>query len=230
MSKNDYYYVQKNVDMFFKRGFSFFLDPLEIKHVLGKIKGEIYNIYYPYFDSDRAIIYGDVYPSVRLYEFISYDVLTHREIMGSIYNMGIEKGIFGDIVIFNNKYYIFVIDGQIDFFSDLKMIGSHHINVKEVSLSILNDYKRKYECMNIIVSSLRIDTVISKIASMGRGDAQKLFLRDCVILNYEICHKFNKLLKEDDVFSIKGYGKYKYKGVLKNTKKGGYVIKIDKYV
>ena len=110
------------------------------------------------------------------------------------------------------------------------MIGKHHIKLKEVALSILDNYQRKYEEIELIVSSIRIDNVISTIIGTSREQIKKKFLNDEIILNYEVCHKLNYELKENDTFSIKRYGKYKYSGILKETKKGNYLIKCLKYI
>ena len=41
--------------------------------------------------------------------------------------------------------------------------------------------------------------------------------------------KPTRILREGDIFSIRKYGKYKFNGVLKETKKGGYIIEILQY-
>ena len=61
-------------------------------------------------------------------------------------------------------------------------------------------------------------------------DISNEFLDDEIILNYEVCHKLNYELKENDTFSIKKFGKYKYTGIIKETKKEKYLIKCLKYI
>ena len=110
------------------------------------------------------------------------------------------------------------------------MIGNHPIKLKEVSLDILDNYQREYAEVEIIVSSTRIDNVISSLIGTSREQIKRKFLNDEIILNYEVCHKLNYELKENDTFSIKKFGKYKYTGIIKETKKEKYLIKCLKYI
>ena len=231
MSKKDYYIIEKNINKIYRGESTNFLDPTTLKNVINKLKGINYNIYYPYKGSDKVIIYTNKLPEIKILEIISYDKLSHREIMGSLFGLNIDSELFGDIIITNNHYYIIIINSIHDLIiNNLNMIGKHHIKLKEVALSILDNYQRKYEEIELIVSSIRIDNVISTIIGTSREQIKKKFLNDEIILNYEVCHKLNYELKENDTFSIKRYGKYKYSGILKETKKGNYLIKCLKYI
>ena len=151
--------------------------------------------------------------------------------MGSLFGLNIASELFGDIIITNNHYYIMVIDKIYELIiNNFNMVGNHPIKLKEVNLDILNTYQRKYQNIDLIVSSLRIDNVISSVVGTSREQIKKKFLDDEIILNYEVCHKINYELKENDVFSIRKYGKYKYIGIIKETKKNNYIIGINKYI
>ena len=231
MSEKNYYIIEKNINKIYRGEPTNFLDPNTLKNVINKLKGINYNIYYPYKDSDKAIIYTDKLPEIYLLEIFSYDKLTHREIMGSLFGLNIDSELFGDIIITNNHYYIMIINSIYPLINNnLNMIGKHHIKLKEVQLSILDNYERKYEEIELIVSSIRIDNVISSLIGTSREQTKKKFLEDEIILNYEICHKINYELKENDTFSIRRFGKYKFSGIIKETKKGNFLIKCLKYI
>ena len=231
MTKKYYYFIEKNINKLLRNEPTNFIDPGTLKKIIPKLKGIKYNIYYPYKDSDKVIIYINNIPRIRFLEIISYNPLSHREILGSLYGLNIDSELFGDIIITNNHYYIMVIDSIYNLvINELNMIGKNKIKLKEVDINILNNYERQYEEIELIVSSLRIDNVISSIIGTSRDKIKEKFLNDDIILNYEIYHKYNYLLKELDVFSIRKYGKYKYLGILKETKKGNYFIKCLKYI
>ena len=230
MAKKDYYIIEKNINKIYRGEPTNFLDPSTIKSIIPKLKGLDYNIYYPYQDSDKVIIYTSTLPEIKLLELISYDKLTHREIMGSLFGLNIDSELFGDIIITNNHYYIMVINPIYNLIlNEYNMVGNHPIKIKEVPIDTLTNYERKYEEIEIIVSSLRIDNVISRLIGTSRDAIKKKFLDDEIILNYEICHKLNYELKENDIFSIRKYGKYKFSGIIKETKKNNYIVKIYKY-
>lgn len=231
MPKKDYYNIEKNVNKIYRGENTNFLDPNTYKNVVSKLKNINYNAYYPYNDCDKVIIYTNEVPKIRVLEIISYDKLTHREILGSLFGLNISGDLFGDIIIYNNHYYIMVIESIYNLImSELNMIGNHKIKLKEVPLNIIENYTKKYEEIELIVSSLRIDNVISNIIGTSRESIKRKFLDDEIILNYEICHKLNYELKENDIFSIRRYGKYKYNGIIKTTKKNNLIIKILKYI
>ena len=230
MSKKDYYIVEKNINKILRGEPTNFLDPNIYKQVISKLKGYNYNTYYPYQDSDKVIIYTKETPDIKLLEIISYDKLTHREILGSLFGLNIDSELFGDIIITNNHYYIMIMDSIYNLIiKEYNMVGNHHIKLKEVPLSILNNYTREYQEIEFIVSSLRIDNVISRIIGTSRETIKKKFYDDEIILNYEPCHKLDYNLNENDIFSIRKYGKYKFGGIIKNSKKGNYIIKCYKY-
>ena len=104
------------------------------------------------------------------------------------------------------------------------------VKLEEIDINYLSNYKRKYEEYKIIVSSLRIDNVISKIIKTNRDRVIDKIKNKEVILNYEIVSKNSILLKENDIFSIRRYGKYKFIGIEKSTKKDNYVIRYLKYI
>lgn len=231
MSKKDYYIIEKNRDKIIKGSFSNFLDPSTLNKVISKIKEYDYKIYYPYKDSEKVIIYTREKPKIKLIEILSYENLTHREIMGSLYNQNIDSELFGDIIIYNNHYYIFVMEKICNIIIDtIKMIGNKKVKLKEVGITKIYNYKRKYEKKELIVPGTRIDSIISKLIGISRENIKNKFKNNEVLLNYEICNKVTKILKENDIFSIRKYGKYKYNGVIKKTKKNHYIIECLKYI
>lgn len=231
MDKKDYYNIEKNIDKINRGEYTNFLDQSIYKKICYKLKKYNYNIYYPYKDSDKLIIYTKASPEVKLLEILSYDKLTHREIMGSLYGLNINSEMFGDIIIWNDHYYIIVMSSIYDLvLKEYNKVGNHHIKIKEQPIEILDNYIRTYQSVELIVSSLRIDQIISKIIGTSRENVKDKFKNNEVILNYEICHKLNYNIHKDDVFSIRKYGKYKYIDIIKQNKKGNYLIKLDKYI
>lgn len=231
MSKKDYYIIEKNINKIIRGSYTNFLDPSTSKKVTEKLKSINYNIYYPYKNSDKIIIYTYEVPKIRLLEIISYEKLTHREIMGSLFGLNIDSEMFGDIIITNNHYYIMVMASIYNLIiNDYYTVGRHPVKLKEVDISVLEKYQRQYEQYKIITSSLRIDTVISKLIGASRDQVKKIIEAEEVILNYEPCHKINYVIKPNDIISIRRHGKFRYNEIVNTSKKGNYIISISKYV
>lgn len=230
MKNKDYYIVEKNVEKFIREGYTNFLDMSLFNRVKSKLKGLKYKVYYPYKESERVIIYKERKPKIRFLEIISFDPLRHSEIMGSLYGTNIDKEYFGDIVIYDNHYYVMVMNKIYNMvLKEFTMVGNKIIRLKEVSNMVLDDYVRSYDTIEITLPNIRIDCVISKLLNIKRDRVKNKIANGEVILNYEVCYKNSYVLRENDIFSIRKYGKYRFDCVIKETRKDKYVVRIYKY-
>ncbi len=231
MAKKDYYIIEKNVEKVISGKNTDFLDINTFNLVRSKLRNINYEVFYPYKDAEKVIIYVNNMPQVKLLEIITNNKLRHKDIMGSLYGLGIDGGLFGDIIVDNTHYYIIIFASIYDFLmNEFKSVGKYNINLKEVDWEILDSYERKYEELEFIVSSLRIDTIVARIIGTSRDSIKNKFMNDEVFLNYNVCHRLTYNLKEGDIFSIRKYGKYKFMGVIRESKKGNYVIRCNKYI
>ncbi len=208
-----------------------FLDGRELKIVTGKLKKNEYNVYYPYKDSEKVMLYTGKVPKVKLFKIYTVENIRHQDILGSLFALNIDSSYFGDIVLYNDYYYVFVSEDLALYIKDnLKMIGNKKVSLEEVDLSVLDNYERKYEEKEIIVSSLRIDNIISGIINTSRKVALDKIKNKEVIVNYDVMNKNSYILKENDIFSIRRYGKYKFVGIVKSTKKNNFIVRYLKYI
>ena len=229
--KNNVYKIDNNIQKIMSGKYTYFLDEKEFKEISYKLKNKNYEIYKPYKDSEKLILYNNEIPDVSLYKINCIDKLRHQDILGSIMNLGISSSYLGDIIIDNYNYYFYLISTLDNFIKDnLNKIGSKFITLEKIDIKLLESYERKYEENEIIVSSLRIDNVISKIINTNRKEVLNKIKEKQVILNYDILTKNEYVLKENDIFSIRKHGKYKFVSVVNNTKKNNLVIKYLRYI
>ena len=99
-----------------------------------------------------------------------------------------------------------------------------------LDISYLEDYQRDYEEIELIVSSERIDTVISTIIHSNRNVIKDKIKDKEILLNHDLLKNNSYVLKPGDIFSIRKFGKYKYVGIVKSTKKDNYIVKCLKYL
>lgn len=229
--KNNVYKMDNSIQKLMSGKHTYFLDEKEFKDISFKLKNKNYEIYKPYKDSEKVILYNNEIPDVSLYKINCLDKLRHQDILGSIMNLGISSSYLGDIIIDNDNYYFYIISTLDNFIKDnLNKIGSKFITLEKIDIKLLESYERKYEENEIIVSSLRIDNVISKIINTNRKEVLNKIKEKQVILNYDILTKNEYVLKENDIFSIRKHGKYKFVSVVNNTKKNNLVIKYLRYI
>jgi RNA-binding protein YlmH len=224
------YLVEKNINRLEKLGSTLFLDPSEARQVKSKLKKDMYKEYKPYVDSEKVILYREI-PNILLYEIKCKNRLKHQDIMGSLLNLNLDKSLFGDILIIDDKYYFYVFEyvyKEIE--NNFNKISRYNITIERCDLKLLENYTRNYEEIEVIVSSLRIDTVISRLLNINRNKIKDLIKDKSIMLNYELLKNNSYVVKEDDICSIRRYGKFKYINIIKNTKSNHYIIKVLKYI
>lgn len=225
------YFIEKNLTKLRNVGSTYFLDPRELNQVKSKLKKSDYSIYYPYKDSEKNIVYTGKAPEVLLYEILIKTPIRHQDIMGSLFSLNIAPELFGDILIIDNRYFIYILPIVRNYFeSNSLMVKNAHIELKELDIDYLKDYERSYEKLEFIVSSNRIDTVISSIIHTGRSNINDYIKKKEILLNYDYLKDNSYKLKNGDIFSIRRIGKFKYSGIIKNTKSNHIIIEILKYL
>lgn len=225
------YFCQKNLTRLKNKQATFFLDPKEMREVQAKLKKTDYSIYYPYKDSEKNILYNKTIPEVLLYEIKVKVPVRHQDILGSIYSTGISHELFGDILIIDDRYYIYILPLVRNYFeSNFTMIKDSPVELVNIPLDYLENYERSYERLELIVSSNRIDTVVASICHIGRNNISEMIKKKEIMLNYDFLKDSAYKLKDNDTFSIKRVGKFKFSKVLKQTKSNNYIIEVLKYI
>lgn len=224
------YTVEKNLNKLNHNQPTFFLDPKEQQKLKKKLKKDTYKVYKPYIDSEKNIFYIKEKPRVILYEIKTKVPLKHREILGTLFSLNITSELFGDIIITNNHYYIYILETIAPYIkNNLLMIKNSRIELIERPLETLKDHTKEFEHIEIIASSNRIDTVIARLIQTSRPNILEKIKNKEIILNYDILKNNSYLLKENDIFSIRRYGKFQYIGIKKETKNKNYIIECKKY-
>lgn len=224
------YFIQKNLTRFNNNQSTYFLDPRELQEVKSKLRKNEYQIYFPYKDSEKNIIYKKIIPEVLLYEIKTKVPLRHQDILGTIFSLNISPELFGDILLIDGRYFIYILPLVRNYFeANFLMVRNSYIELELLNIDYLKDYERSYERLELIVSSERIDTVISSICHTGRNNISDMIKKKEIILNYDFLKNSSYKLKVGDIFSIKKIGKFKYNGILKNTKSNHLIIEVLKY-
>ena len=89
--------------------------------------------------------------------------------------------------------------------------------------------KERYQNIEIVVNSLRLDIIVSKLANISRSKALEKIRNHEIHLNFKEQNKSTYLLKKDDILSIRRVGKFKIGKVLNVTKKDKFILEIRKY-
>ena len=224
------YTVEKIVEKVLYSNSTNFVEIKYLNRVKKELKNVKYNIYEPFIGATKIILYNKM-PNIKIYEIVSSNDLRHQDILGTLYSLNISDEMFGDVVIWNNRYFIIILSSIDNYIkSNLTSIRNSKVDLIEKDPYYLRDYKQEYEECIIIVPSIRVDVIVSKIINSSRSNALEKIKNGDIYLNYELLTKPTYMLKENDIFSIRKYGKYKFLGEINRTNKGSLVIKYLKYV
>lgn len=225
--KSNNYNIEKIIDSLYNKGYTNFLTGKDLMLVKGKLPKTEYKIYETYEDCSKVILYKKTIPDIKLYKIVSKVELRHQDILGTIFSLGLKEDTFGDITKYQDSFYIFLLPHLVDYFKyNLTEIKNNKIELIEEDISITEQFKQEYIIKEYIVSSLRIDNVISTITNNSRNQVLEKFTNKEILLNYEEDIKPTRTLRENDIFSIRRYGKFKFSKIVKTTKKGGFIIEV----
>lgn len=222
------YFIINMVSRVSKGSFTYFLDEKEKKEIISILdKNKIkYNIYFPYEDADKVILYSKVKPKVSLLEINGNTDIKHKDILGSLYGLGIKTYMYGDIIINNSKYIIILNEIEEFIKNNLTTIGKYNVDIVKRNVSVLVNYHKEFIKKVIIIKSLRLDNFLAKLINKSRDDIKKIINNKLVVLNYNLILKNHINLSENDIISIRGYGKYK---IIRIENNKSYKITVLKY-
>ena len=156
--------------------------------------------------------------------------LTHRDYLGSILNLGIDRSKTGDILIENNTAILFAHDDIVSFLcSELTRI--RHTSVKTEELPSFDiQYTPKYEELTGTVASVRLDSLLSLAFSSSRTKLSGLIEGGRVFVNGKLITSNGYQPNEGDLISVRKMGKFRFAGIGNKTRKHRIYVRIQKYI
>ncbi len=158
------------------------------------------------------------------------DSLSHRDFLGALISLGIDRGKLGDILIKNNTGYLFV-DQAIGLYIVDTLTKIKHTNVS-CTLTQLEevDIAPSYQEIRGTISSVRLDSVLALALKSSRSSISELISGGKVFINSRLITQNSTSLKENDIISVRGHGKFIYCGITNQTKKGRLYATILRYI
>ncbi len=157
------------------------------------------------------------------------EALSHRDYLGAIMNLGIERKTIGDLIIREKNAYVYCLNDQTAFLmSSLSRVSHTSVKAEQVPLTC-PAAQPSLRSIRINIASERLDAIVAGITGLSRGNAQDLFPREKVFVNSRPMLNRSYLLKKGDILSVRGYGKVVYEGIEHETRKGRLFVQILKY-
>lgn len=231
--------------------YTYFLDLAQIELVqkfIKKLQITNYMLYGGFEDAERKIcvIYPEKFNSQIVRKNLSqiiqiiridlpedlYGKYTHRDYLGAVIKLGIKREKVGDIIVDKTGADI-IVDKDITKFLLDNLAGLTRFSKSNISIQNIESLRPvqiKKEEVELIVSSMRLDNVISELARCSRNKALDIINMERVFINFQNETKKTKQVKMGDMITIRGKGRFYIKEILGQTKSGRTILKVEKFV
>ena len=162
-----------------------------------------------------------------------YKIFTHRDFLGSLLALGIERSVLGDIVVDDDGYgaYVFC-DRKISEFiiSECDRIGKGKVRCSSADVGADFSANRKTQPISDTVSSPRLDAIVGALVSVSREKAKELVVSGLCEVDFEPEERCDRAVNDMSLISIRGYGRFRVISVDGKTKKGRIRLLAEKFI
>ena len=187
-------------------------------------------------DSERRMIsfnnaYKKPFPMklIKIQNTSKFLNLTHRDFLGGILSLGIERNKIGDLLVYEDTCFVSVCEEIENFI----IYNIDKISKVICKAEVIDNFelipKVNFKEEIILISSLRIDGVVSRIINVSRSNATEMIERGQVLINYVKIKDKSYELKGEERITIRGFGKFILGDSIGNSKSGRIKVIIKKY-
>lgn len=133
---------------------------------------------------------------------------THRDYLGSLMSLGIDRKKFGDIFVDGMDAYMYADESTADYLLE-NFVSVGRNSVKCSFSELPESYKQaNLKESTIQVASPRADAIIARVYNLSRKDTIPYFTEKKVSVNGHIVENNDKILAAGDSVSVRGFGKF----------------------
>ena len=158
------------------------------------------------------------------------EALTHRDYLGALMALGVERETLGDIVVRKDGAYLFC-EERIAPYLEENLLQARRTSLRCETVDRLPEGSLfETKRTTVQVSSQRADALIAHVFRMSRAEAQALFPAGKVFVSGRLCESPAYAPKTGDILSVRGYGRVRYVGVESLSKKGKENTLLDLFI
>ena len=155
--------------------------------------------------------------------------LSHRDILGAMMSLQIDRSLTGDIIVRGKKAYLLCLTRIADFLTE-NLTKIRHTDVRtSVCGSDVPDLRPVLAEVRLNIASERLDSIVSSLTGISRSHIERLFSEKRVFLNGRVVESLSARPKEGDILTVRGFGKAIYDGISGSSKKGRLYVTLRKY-
>jgi len=133
-----------------------------------------------------------------------YVKLSHRDYLGSLIALGIDRPYLGDILTDSEGATVFVSPSVAELIkNELTYIGRDKVKVTDITLPDDFDFVPEFEKTSGTVASARLDAVVSELARTSRENAKLIIKQGLVEHNYFTADEADTTVESTDTISIR---------------------------
>ena len=156
--------------------------------------------------------------------------LNHRDYLGSVLNLGMERSCLGDILVGKEATYLFCLERMADFIRD-NLIRIRHTSVYVEQVEAENfHYEPKYKEVSGTVASVRLDKLLALAFNASRSSLTGLIEGGKVFVNGKLVTSNGYEPKEGDLISVRGMGRFRFRETGGQSKKGREYVILWRYI
>lgn len=162
---------------------------------------------------------------------VEFAHLTHRDVLGALMSLGIERDRLGDLLV-GTGFVKIICDKKMQayFLENLTMIGPVGVEVSEAELDSIAPREERCKEVRATVASLRVDAIAAAGFGFSRSRAATDIENEKLKLNWQTVRSASQTVKEGDVLSLRGRGRLEVAEVRGQTKKGRTAITLKRYL
>lgn len=154
---------------------------------------------------------------------------THRDLLGSVMGLGIRRGLVGDIVVEEDRAYLFAETAMAEHIASV-LTGAGRVHLQVELLAELPVPKPpEGRTVRDTVSSPRLDAVVAAGFSISRSKAADLINAGHVKLRHIPCLRTDAHVGEGDAVSVRGLGRLQLCEIGQPTRKGRYPLSMLRF-
>lgn len=167
---------------------------------------------------------------IKIMNKSNFSNLKHKDFLGGILSLGIERNKIGDIVVKGNIAYLPVINEISNYIlSNLSYVGKSPVEV--TLLTDMEDMPEvDFEEFVINVASLRIDSIVAKLCNFSRSKAIEIIDSGKVLIDYVKAKDKSQEITKGTRITVRGSGKFLVGDIIGETRSGKQKVRIKKYI
>ncbi len=158
--------------------------------------------------------------------------LSHRDYLGSVLGLGLERDAIGDILMPDAHSAILLTDTRVGDFltTQMEKVATDTVRVSRLPEGTALTGTRRLQPITDTVASERLDCVVAALCNLSREKAQMAVKSGLVELDYEAVEDCSATVDAPAVISVRGFGKFAVHAFDGTTRKGRIRLAAGKYI